>query len=399
MVQYRELWSGNRHYRYFFFGQIISFLGDWFTTIALYSAVAELTNSALALTLVVVSKTMPVFLIAPLAGPLVDRVDRRSLLLLTDLGRGILALAFIAMHQLHSLAGLYLVTVASTLLAGIAIPCKQAVLPRIVSAGAYPAANAIAGASWASMLTIGAALGGVVTALVGIDMSFVIDALTFALSASFFYRLPPQPPANASRDATRFSEALRYLSARPAVATQTMIKTCQSLGGGVFALIPIFGGGLFADKSGALWLGLLYAIRGFGTLIGTLWFRVLLGDSPSKMRAAIAVAFACQALTYYLLSQVTSFFQACLCYGLSGLLQGVVWVFAGTLLQAAVDPRYHGRVFALDFGGMTLTLGVSSMLAGFFVDAGMGAQEVVGMMAPLPLIGLLLAFYVWRAER
>ncbi len=399
MLRYRDLWSSNRIYRLFFFGQLVSFLGDWFTTIALYSAVASLTSSALALTMVLVSKTMPVFLVAPLAGPLVDRVDRRRLLLITDIGRALLALAFVAVHQSGSLPGLYLCTVATTLLAGIAVPCKQAVLPRIVAAESYPAAYALGGATWAGTLTIGAALGGSVTSLVGINMSFIIDAMTFVVSAGFFFQLPAQPPPGGGRERTDFVDALRYVFERPAVAAQTLIKSCQSLAGGVFALIPIFGGGLFAHKSGPLWLGLLYSIRGMGTLIGTLWFRVLLGDAPGKMRAAVAVAFGCQAITYALLSRASEFYQACMCYFMSGLLQGLVWVFAGTLLQAAVDPRYHGRVFAMEFGSMTLTLAFSSMLAGFFVDAGLHAQAVVGMMAPLPLVGLLLAFYVWRAQR
>jgi MFS family permease len=399
VVPYRELWASNRNFRFFFKGQLVSFLGDWFTTIALYSSVAALTSSALALTLVLVCKTLPVFLIAPIAGPLVDRLDRRRILLATDFGRCGFALAYIFMHQLGSLAGLYVCATGATLLAGIAIPAKQSVLPRIVSAEAYSAANAMGGASWAGMLTLGAALGGGVTALLGIELSFLIDAATFLLSASFFYRLPPQKPPRKEGDETGFVEALRYLALRPTMAAQALIKTCQSLAGGVFALIPIFGGGFFEDRAGPLWLGLLYAIRGLGTLIGTLWMRILIGDSHSAMRASLVFAFAGQGVLYFLLSLATAYWQACLLYALSGLLQGMVWVFAGTLLQVGVDPRFHGRVFAMEFGSLTLSLALSSLLAGLFIDSGWGPQSVVALMAPVPVIGLVLSFYVWLAER
>ncbi len=399
VVRYRDLWRTNRNFRLFFCGQLVSFLGDWFTTIALYSAVAELTNSALALTLVLVCKTSPVFLIAPIAGPIVDRVDRRRLLLMTDLGRGSLALIFIGLHQLGNLPAIYLCTIASTLLAGLAIPAKQAVLPRIVSASEYSAANALGGASWAGMLTIGAAVGGTVTALLGIDASFVIDAATFGVSAAFFYRLPPQRPPTDKSDDTNFVAALRYLKRNPALAGQACIKTCQCLAGGVFALIPLFGGGLWHGYDGALWLGALYAIRGLGTLVGTLWFRVLVRDNHSIMRLSLVAAFAGQVVVYWWLAHATTFASACVFYSFSGLLQGLVWVFAGTLLQAGVDPKFHGRVFALEFGAMTLTLALSSMAAGAFVDAGLTPQATVLMMSPLPLIGVLVALYVYLAQR
>ena len=383
----------------FFCGQLVSFLGDWFTTIALYSAVAELTSSALALTLVLVCKTLPIFLIAPIAGPIVDRVDRRRLLLATDLGRGVLALVFIGLHQLGNLPAIYACATASTLLAGVAIPAKQAVLPRIVSARAYAAANAMGGASWAGMLTIGAAAGGTVTALLGIDASFVIDAATFGVSAAFFYKLPPQHPPTDKSDNTGFREALRYLSNNRPLAAQACIKSCQCLAGGVFALIPLFGGGLYAGYDGALWLGVLYAIRGLGTLIGTLWFRIFVRDRLGTLRIFLVGAFSGPVAVYWLLAHADSFLGACLYYSLSGLLQGVVWVFAGTLLQAGVDPKFHGRVFAMEFGGLTLTLAISSTLAGAFVDAGLTPQAAVLMMSPLPLVGVLVALYVYLSGR
>jgi hypothetical protein len=194
-------------------------------------------------------------------------------------------------------------------------------------------------------------------------------------------------------------EALSYLLHRPAMAAQASIKTCQSLAGGVFALIPIFGGGLFDHYSGPLWIGVLYATRGLGTLVGTLWMRVVIGDRHSAMRGALVFAFVGQAVLYYLLSLSTAFYQACLLYGLSGLLQGMVWVFAGTLLQAGVDPRYHGRVFAMEFGSLTLSLAMSSLLAGALVDAGWAPQAVVACMAPVPALGVAVALYVWLAER
>ena len=140
-------------------------------------------------------------------------------------------------------------------------------------------------------------------------------------------------------------------------------------------------------------------MRGVGTLIGTLWFRVILGDSQGRMRATLVGAFAAQILIYWLLSESVEYWQAGLAYAASGLSQGVVWVFAGTLLREVTDDRYHGRVFAMEFGSMTLTLAASSLIAGYLVDLGLGAPQVVAYLAPLPIFGVLASLYVWWSQR
>jgi MFS family permease len=83
-VGYRKLLVSNRGYRNLWLGNVASFAGDWFNLIALYAAVAELSDSSVAIALVMVVKTLPSFLISPIAGPLVDRLDRRRLLLAMD---------------------------------------------------------------------------------------------------------------------------------------------------------------------------------------------------------------------------------------------------------------------------------------------------------------------------
>ena len=84
MSGYRSLLTQNREYRRLWLAEIVSFLGDWFNTIALYTIVQEMSGSGRAIALVMVAKTLPVFLVVPLAGPIVDRFDRRTILILSD---------------------------------------------------------------------------------------------------------------------------------------------------------------------------------------------------------------------------------------------------------------------------------------------------------------------------
>ena len=81
---YRAVLAANDSFRRVWLGEVVSFLGDWFSLIALYTVVQTLTDSATAVAGVLVGKTLPIFLVTPFAGPLVDRVDRRLILLATE---------------------------------------------------------------------------------------------------------------------------------------------------------------------------------------------------------------------------------------------------------------------------------------------------------------------------
>jgi len=383
---YVELLRRYPNYRRLWLGGVISFLGDWFNTIALYTAVKGLSGDARAIAAVMVAKMLPPFLVSPIAGPLVDRFDRRKLLIVLDVVPAGVTVALVFFQQVGSLVGLYVCTVVLMACSGIALPAKNAVLPMLVPHGHIPTANALGGGTWSVMLTLGASLGGIAVQLVGVPASFLIDGATFLISALFFWHLPAlRPPARTAAEA-RFIDGLRYLWRQPYILVLTCLKPAQGLWGGVLVLIPIYGTDIFPATSGPLWVGFLYAARGLGALIGSMGLRLLIGDTPRTLRRAILASFAMVGAAYLALSQVESLWQAALCYLGAAIGAGGIWVFSGTLLQMDADRAFHGRVFSLEFGVMTLAMAGSSWLTGESLDRGRVVADIATAAGWLALL-------------
>ena len=370
-ADFRRLWLGN----------LVSFIGDWFNIIALYTAVQGLSSSAQAIAAVMVAKMLPPFLVTPLVGPIIDRVDRRKILIFTDLARAACAAGLAASYLSDSIAGLYICTAILMALGGLALPAKSAVLPMLVPAHHLVVANAIGSGTWSAMLALGAALGGVATETLGIASAFLLDALTFLLAAAWFLGLPRlRPSAGSQIGAGGFREGLRYLANHHYVLVLTCIKPVLGALGGAVVLIPLFGNGAFQGQSGPLYVGLLFAARGFGSLLGSLGVRFMGANEPRAMRRAIAGGFAMIGASYLALGWIDAFWATAVCFFTAMAGNNTIWVFSGTLLQLETDKSYHGRVFALEFGVTTLVMAGSSWVVGAAVDSGISMLTVAAFI-------------------
>ena len=380
---YLGLLRSNTDYRRLWLGQVVSFFGDWFKSIALYTIVAELTDSALALSLVLVCNMLPIFLMVPIAGPLVDRFDRRILMIGTDIARAICAVGLIAAHWTGSLPLLYAVLVVGVCFAGIFIPARTAVVPDLCSEEELPVGMALSGGTWSVMLAFGAATGGLVTEWLGTDAALLLDGATYLLSAAFLWGLPALPPGDEDDGSEAgFVEGLRYLRRRPYLTLVLMLKPSIGAVGASVAMIPLFGTSVYAAAAGPAFVGFLYSMRGLGALIGSLGMRVLTGDEPGVLRAGILPAFLLTAVSYFALSLAPNVYLAGVCYLVATIGTGVVWVFAGILGQRASDSAYRGRIFSLEFGMNTLTASVTSVFAGVVIDSyGWTAFDVAELSA------------------
>ena len=397
-----------RSLRSLWLGKVVSLAGDWFNTIALYEAVRDLSSSALAVTLVMVAKTLPIFVMAPVAGPLVDRLDRRVLLIATDITRATCGVALIAAHFLDWLPGLYAATVLMMMGTGVAFPASQAALPMIVPSHRIPMANALLGGTWSIMLALGAALGGIATQTLGVTAAFSIDIATFLVSAIFFARLPPLPApakqvaerAGAVAEKTGFRDGLRYLRRHPYILCLASLKPMMQIYGGVLALVPLYGSGVFQGVAGPFFVGLLYAVRGLGAAIGSLVLRAVFGDDVRTMRRLILVAYFLAGASYVGLAHADVYWHAAVAYFLSAVGQSTIWVFSGSLIQLEADRRFHGRVFAIETGVGMFSLAASSYVIGVILDSGLALDRTVLGFAALALLPIALwGTVVWRRGR
>src|SRR5216110_2610984 len=182
-IGYGELLRGNRPFRFLWLGQVVSQMGDWFDTIAVYTIALTLTGSTRSVALIMVARFLPSVVMGPLSGVVADRFSRRTIMIASDIVRAIVVLGFLFVRRPDQMWLVYVLTVLQLAFSTFFEPAKTAAIPSIVSDRELVPANAIASVTWSVMLTLGAALGGFVAGSFGTNAAFILDSLTFVASA------------------------------------------------------------------------------------------------------------------------------------------------------------------------------------------------------------------------
>lgn len=400
-VGYFELLRSNRNFRRLFVGQLISQTGDWFNSVALFTLLLHLTGSSEAVGLVLIIKLLPTFFAGPLAGVAADRFNRKTIMIVADLICGCVVLGFLFIDRPDQIWLAYVLAAGQILTASFFEPAKSAAIPSLVSQNELISANALSSASWSVTLAMGAALGGLVTARFGRNAAFIIDSLSFFVSAVFIATVTMrkrQRERGLDHQVKRTSayqllgvadlvEGARYLRVNPRVAALLLVKSGWGLGGGVLLLLTVFGKQIFPlGNDGSASIGLLFGARGLGALVGPIVAGRIAAGSASRMRRAIAAAFVVSSVFYLLFAQSPVFVIALLCIVGAHSGGSVQWVYSTTLLQLSVEDKFLGRVFALDMALVTLTMSLSTYATGWGLDRADLAPRTMAMLLGLAFL-------------
>jgi MFS family permease len=386
---YVELLRGNRGFRQVWLGQVVSQMGDWFDTIALYTIILNLTGSGRAVGLLLVARFVPSFVFGPLSGVIADRFSRRSIMIISDLLRAVVVLGFLFVRRADQLWIVYTLTVFQLGLSTFFEPAKTAVIPSIVTDRELVAANAISSVTWSAMLTIGAAIGGLVTGWFGTNVAFILDALSYLLSAALIasVRIPKRAPReknkftiNRALGISETIEGIRYVKRRSRVFALLMVKPAWGLGGGILTLLAVFGEKIFpVGKSAATGIGVLFAARGIGTAVGPIVARRISGEGKGRMQTSIGIAFLIGGAFYIAFGATHTFIFALVFLGLAHTGGSILWVFSTVLLQRGVEDSFRGRVFAAELALLTLTMAISNYITGELLDRLLLSPRVVAI--------------------
>jgi MFS family permease len=411
-VGYAALLRRNQPFRRLWYGQVVSQLGDWLDSIALFTLLLDLTGSGEAVGLLLVAQFLPGAVVGPFAGVVVDRLPRRLVLIASDIGRALLVLLLLLVRGAGDLWLVYAVVALKVVLTSFFEPARSAITPDVCSREELVAANAISGATWSAMLALGAALGGVVVGTLGVQASFLLDSASYVASAALILTVrvaaDQRPKTNdlgrsssvVGQTMSELAEGLRYIFAHREVAWLTFSKALWSVGGGVLLLLAIFGRELFPlGHDGALSIGILYAARGAGAGIGPILAQRLFGDGQRFMRRAVGLSFFFSALGYVGFSYAPGLALAMLAVVLAHIGGSIQWVFSTALLQMRLPERLRGRVFAIEYAGLTLATAVSSYLTGLASDAGVAPRSLaLALAAAFLLTGLITTAALWRGR-
>jgi MFS family permease len=377
-VGYIDLLRRNRAFRQLWLGQVVSQMGDWFDTIALYTIILNLTGSGRDIGLLLVARFVPSFLFGPISGVVADRFSRQRIMIVTDILRALVVLGFLFVRRADQLWIVYVLTVLQLGLSTFFEPAKTAAIPSIVEDRELVAANAISSVTWSVMLTLGAAIGGLITGWFGTNVAFILDAASYLLSAALIASISVQKRRKRERQKltvgralgiTETIEGIRYVKDRPRVLALLLVKPAWGLGGGILTLLAVFGERIFpVGKSSATGIGVLFAARGIGTAVGPIVARRMAGEVDRRMQLWIGIAFLIAGVFYAAFGSATSFVVALIVLGVAHCGGSILWVFSTVLLQRTVDDKFRGRVFAAELALLTFTMAASNYTTGELLD-------------------------------
>ncbi len=347
------LLRGNSNYRYTWMGQVVSEVGDWFNNIAVFALVMEKTGSGLVVSGVMLSRAIPAVLAGPVAGVVLDRWDRRRVMIASDLIRAVLAMAFVlTIHQPRPWL-LYVLSGGLMFASPFFTSGRAAILPSITSAEELHSANSLTQTTaWATQ-TAGTLLAGFSAARFGYAWAFTINAVSFLFSAWAIWCIdaPEELRAKSAsgsglRPWAEYREGLEYLWSVPLMAGIGMISVGWALGGGAAQILfSLFGEQVF--HRGAAGIGSIFGFAGIGLLAGG-----MIGHLAGRRvdfagyKRTVTVSYVMHGAAYMLFSQARGYGAALLWMMLSRMGMAVTSVLNnGQLLRHTAD-QYRGRVFA-----------------------------------------------------
>jgi len=401
---YWQLLRQNQNFRRLWLAQIVSEIGDWFYSLAIYDLLLQMTGHASSVALALVLQVLPQTLVGPIAGVVNDRIPRKHVMIAADLARAVIVFSMLLARSRSTLWLVYPLLFLESTMWAFFEPARTAVIPNVATEEDLIVANTLSSATWSFNLVVGAALGGFTLALLGNSALFVLNSLSFLVSAFFISRMrfhePHAHPSARLRardfyDYSAIGDGIRYVRRDPRLFVTLFVKTGLATMGVSWVLFTVMGErvfplhwrGLAAQRSAVLGMSMLLGARGIGAVVGPLFSARWAGHSQGRLRLGILLGFLALALGYGSLGAAGSLLVACFWVTIAHCGGSTVWVFSTTLLQLNTDDKFRGRVFSAELGFSMLTLAVGAYFTGFILDRGIAPRTVAtatGLIMLLP---------------
>lgn len=383
----------NPRFRRLWLAQVVSQLGDWFNAVAVYALLLDLTGSASLVAAMMVVQLLPLAAVGPVAGAVVDRVSRRTVMIVADLARAGVFASLVFVRSADQIWLAFVLVGLGVMATAFFEPARTAILPDVLPRQHLITANALSAATWAVMLAAGASVGGAITVLVGRDAAFVLNGLSFVASAVALRGLHVQETHHQRAGPTiRVRDGLHYLRAHPATMALLSIKGVWAIAGGMMLLLTVFGQRVFASAPGetaARGIGVLFAARGVGAVGGALLARGVQHFGAERLRRLVPWAYGLAALGYLGLAQAPTLLLGALAVVWAHVFGTLLWVLSTVLLQLVIEAEVRGRIFALELALHTFMSAAAILLTGYGLD--------YWQMAPRTLATGLGAFFLLPA--
>jgi hypothetical protein len=403
MSDFLQLLKGNRNYRYTWSGQVVSEIGDHFNNIAVFSLALANTRSGMVVTGVMLARAIPAVMAGPLAGVVLDRMDRKQIMIVSDLIRAVVALGFIVALNRTDTWLLYLLSALLMLASPFFTSGRSAILPSIATKEELHTANSLTQTTQWATITVGAFLGGASVAQFGYKWAFGFNALSFLFSAACISKLratagnfKAQRTQLTENEVVRpwheYTEGLRYMRSSPLILGIALLAVGWASGGGASQILfSLFGELVF--HRGPVGIGYLWGSAGFGLLIGGA-FAHWLGKRISfgGYKKTVSICYLIHGGSYVVFSQMPTFGLAILFIGISRAAIAISSVLNTGQLLRHVSDAFRGRVFAT-IETLTWSMMMLSML-GAGIASRTWSPRAIGVAAGM-LSSSTAFFWLW----
>ena len=374
---YVQLVRENRDFRKLWIAAVISMMGEWFNTIALFFLILEYTGSEFLLGLLFTVRMAGFALLQPVIGLMADRFNRKGLMIWSNLAQAVLALCFLLVNDSSDIVWMIGLSGLMMVLHGVYMTAERAALPNVVDPDDLSTANALDAASWSTALCIGAMLGGVVVSIWGTDAAFIIDSVTFLIGTIFLVNLKLPQTIDPSLKGPWISTAvgnirngwMRIRSQPPLFRIVFAKASWNVAGGGLAGVYLVLLGANVEGFGAAFGFGLFFFARGVGTGLGPVIARLLFTNEdhwPGLVGKLIVVSGM-----FYLLVGATldiSLWLTVLLVILAHSASGANWVLSTIMMQRWVEDEVRGRVFSADMLILSVAFSCSTSAAGYLME-------------------------------
>ncbi|MED5496526.1 MAG: MFS transporter [Candidatus Thermoplasmatota archaeon] len=374
---YVRLVRENKTYRQFWLAAFISMFGEWFNTIALFLLILKYTDSELLLGILMAVRMGCFALMQPFFGLLADRVNRKKLMIITNVLQMFLALVFIAVDGPEDMWWMFLCSGGMMAMHGLYVTAERAALPNIVRSEDLTTANALDSATWSTALCLGAFAGGLVVSEFGVNVAFVIDSVTFLIGTILLIPLTVPQTFDKMSSGSIITSAFKdiwigqkRIKSDPRLFRIIFAKTSWNIaGGGLAGVFLVLAGNDIEFVGAALGFGIFFFARGVGTGIGPILARRLFKNSE-KWPRLIGLLIVVSGLFYLLVgfSLNGPLLLTLALVTLAHTASGGNWVLSTVLTQQWVEDEMRGRVFSTDMLLLSLGQVVSTISAGYLVE-------------------------------
>jgi len=406
MTDFGKLLRDNRNYRYTWSGQIVSEVGDHFNNIAVFSLALANTGSGLVVAGILIARAIFAMLGGPIAGVLLDRIDRKRIMIASDLVRAVVAVCFVWGIPPGRTGLLFLLSGLLMFASPFFTSGRASILPSIATKSELHTANSLTQLTQWSTVAIGSLIGGGSVTAFGYKIAFLFNAASFLFSAACISRLKVPQGFRAARTVLaedkvvrpwhEYIEGLRYMRATPLILGIGLVSVGWASGGGAAQILfSLFGEKVF--NRGPAGIGLIWGAGGIGLVCGALIANYVGRRIDFRQyKRSISICYVIHGGSYVLFSQAPTLAWAMLFIGMSRAATAVSSVLNMSQLLRHVPDEYRGRVFSTVETMNWSTMMVSMAIAGGVSD--FVSQRTIGAWAGV-LSSCTAVFWGWANWR